>query len=60
MANLYQKLKPILILIIFSILLSGCASSMMNKVKPLTAPDENRALVTFLRPSYFGGAIHLT
>ncbi|MBW1789328.1 MAG: hypothetical protein JRK53_22380 [Deltaproteobacteria bacterium] len=30
---------------------------MMNKVKPLTAPDENRALVTFLRPSYFGGAI---
>jgi len=55
----HPKWKPILTLILAIFLLSGCASSMMNKVKPLTAPDETRALVTFIRPAYayFGGAI---
>ncbi len=35
----------------------GCASSMMQTVAPLPAPEASRALVTFLRPSSFGGAI---
>jgi hypothetical protein len=51
------KWKPILSLMLVTFLLSGCASSMMNKAEPLNAPSETRALITFLRPSYFGGAI---
>lgn len=39
------------------LLMTGCASSMMQPVAPQSAPDESRAMVTFLRPSYFGGAI---
>jgi len=35
----------------------GCASPMMQPAARLTNPDPARALVTFLRPSYFGGAI---
>ena len=38
-------------------LLSGCASSLMMEVSPLDAPDNQHALVTFMRPSSFGGAI---
>jgi hypothetical protein len=37
--------------------LTGCASSMMHPVAMEPAPAEGRALVTFLRPSHFGGAI---
>ncbi|MBW1708063.1 MAG: hypothetical protein JRJ86_23390 [Deltaproteobacteria bacterium] len=39
------------------ILLSGCASSLMMKVPPMDAPDTRHAVVTFMRPSFFGGAI---
>lgn len=38
-------------------MVTGCASSMMQPAKPFEAAEESRALVTFLRPSYFGGAI---
>jgi hypothetical protein len=38
-------------------LLGGCASSMMQPVARLKPPTSSGALVTFLRPSYFGGAI---
>jgi hypothetical protein len=39
------------------LMLSGCASSMMRPATPQAAPQASQALVTFLRPSYFGGAI---
>jgi len=39
------------------LLLTGCASSMMQPADRLAAPAPSGALVTFLRPSYFGGAI---
>ena len=35
----------------------GCASPMMQPTERLANPDPERALVTFLRPSYFGGVI---
>ena len=37
--------------------LAGCASSMMQPVDRQPLPASSGALVTFLRPSYFGGAI---
>jgi len=49
--------STIMLVICASVLLSGCASSLMHSVEPLTVQDEKLALVTFLRPSYFGGAI---
>ncbi len=36
---------------------SGCTSSMMKPATPREVPASSEALVTFLRPSYFGGAI---
>ena len=39
------------------VVLSGCASAMMQPVAPQSPPEASHALVTFLRPSYFGGAI---
>jgi hypothetical protein len=39
------------------IVLAGCASSMMQPVVRQRSPESSLALVTFLRPSYFGGAI---
>jgi hypothetical protein len=39
------------------LLISGCASSLMMKVPPMDAPDDRHAVVTFVRPSFFGGAI---
>jgi len=56
MARLTVHLNALLLLSI-SILLSGCASSMMMKVSPMEGPDQQHALVTFIRPSSFGGAI---
>lgn len=38
--------------------MSGCASSVMHKVDPVTMDNSSqKALVTFIRPSLFGGAI---
>jgi hypothetical protein len=45
------------LMVIGMLILSGCASSMMQPAAPQAAPEVSRALVTFLRPSYFGGAI---
>ena len=42
---------------LYVLLLSGCASSLMMKVPPMDAPDDRHAVVTFMRPSFFGGAI---
>ncbi len=39
------------------ILLSGCASSMMKQVQKMDVVETNKAMVTFLRPTLFGGAI---
>ncbi len=36
---------------------SGCASTMMTRAERMPAPQANKAVVTFVRPSYFGGAI---
>ncbi len=38
-------------------ILTGCGSSMMTRVSTIEQPDSNKALVTILRPSLFGGAI---
>lgn len=35
----------------------GCASAIMQPAPTLAAPETSQALVTFLRPTYFGGAI---
>ena len=45
------------LMVIGMLFLSGCASSMMQPAASQAAPEASRALVTFLRPSYFGGAI---
>jgi len=39
------------------LLLTGCGSSMMTRVSTIEKPDSGKALVTFFRPSAFGGAI---
>lgn len=46
-----------LLLLIILLISSGCASSMMMKVSPMDGPDQQHAMVTFIRPSSFGGAI---
>lgn len=44
------------VLVLGTALLAGCASSMMVQGTP-AASQPDKALVTFVRPSYFGGAI---
>jgi hypothetical protein len=44
-------------LILLTIIFSGCASPMMKKVEKIDSLDEKKAMVTFLRPTIFGGAI---
>lgn len=46
-----------LAVILCLLVLSGCASSMMQPVAVQTGPAASQAMVTFLRPSYFGGGI---
>ena len=50
----YLRLVFVLVLILF---VSGCGSSMMIKAKPMVVPENNDVIVTFFRPSFFGGAI---
>ena len=50
----YLRFAFVLVLILF---VSGCGSSMMLKAKPMTVPENNDVVVTFFRPSVFGGAI---
>ena len=50
----YLRLAFVLVLILF---VSGCGSSMMIKAKPMAVPENNDVVVTFFRPSFFGGAI---
>jgi hypothetical protein len=38
-------------------LVTGCASTMMTTTNRIATPPEGKALVTFFRPSMFGGAI---
>lgn len=52
----YRLISGVITLVGF-LALTGCASSMMQPAVPQSAPESSRALVTFLRPSYFGGAI---
>lgn len=44
-------------LILSVIILSGCASPMMKQVQKIDLAETNKAMVTFLRPTVFGGAI---
>lgn len=39
------------------LVLTGCASTMMTKTGVITSPPQGKAIVTFVRPSMFGGAI---
>jgi len=43
--------------LVFILFVSGCGSSMMIKADPVAFPENNEVLVTFIRPSVFGGAI---
>ena len=59
----YRNRLPVVagsLLCVSLFLLGGCASSMMQPVARLEAPAPSDALVTFLRPSYFGGAIQFS
>lgn len=56
--------KPIILCFLLALLaLAGCQSSLMAKtadgIKPYT-PDTEKALVIFMRPSGFGGAVQST
>ena len=46
-----------LALMVLSMLLSGCAASIMQQAAIKPEPAREKAIVTFMRPSYFGGAI---
>ena len=50
----FCRLAFVLVLISF---LWGCGSSMMINTKPMAIPENNDAIVTFIRPTMFGGAI---
>ena len=52
-----RRTITIVIIMFVFLLLTGCASSMMKPVATQEAPEPDLAQVTFLRPSYFGGAI---
>lgn len=52
-----MRLAKLLLCLSAIMLLMSCGSSIMMTAKALDAADENYALVTFLRPSMFGGAI---
>lgn len=60
---IYKNRRFILVftLILFGLVLSGCAtSSKMQMIPPervVSAADEGKAMVVFMRPSNFGGAI---
>ena len=43
----------LLLLLISLVLLSGCASPLMVKVQQMGLPDDQHAMVVFVRPSYF-------
>ena len=51
------RLTLVVLALVAALNLSGCASSMMSQVPPADPPDANHAVVTFMRPSNFGGAI---
>lgn len=53
-----QRFVRFIILALVALALSGCASSVMHKVGSVALDNgSDKALVTFMRPSYFGGAI---
>jgi len=53
-----KNLVKFILLAIAAFTLSGCASTIMQQVEPVSLePLSDKALVTFMRPSYFGGAI---
>ena len=56
-----KVLKSILIFFCMGLAFSGCASKYMQPVDPAKeisyAPSENEAVIIFMRPSAFGGAI---
>jgi len=43
--------------LIAGLLLNGCGSSIITRHARIDAPDSGYALVSFVRPSTFGGAI---
>jgi hypothetical protein len=47
----------LLLAVLLTVVLSGCASSMMLPTDTLIQPGPDYAVVNFLRPSSFGGAI---
>ena len=54
--NRFRIMAECFMVLVF-LTLAGCASSMMQPADRQPAPTSSEALVTFLRPSYFGGAI---
>ncbi len=53
----HMKLLKILFCLVTIVISTGCASSMMLPAEKKEAPSQGKALVTFFRPSSFGGAV---
>lgn len=47
----------VILLIIITLLLSSCGSSLMMQTQRMTQIEDDYALVTFIRPSSFGGGV---
>lgn len=49
----------LVLLVLIPLITSGCSSagSIMIEVEPISGPQQGKALVTLIRPSYVGGAI---
>lgn len=50
-------MRRLFVLALLAVVLSGCGSSLMMKADTMLDPSADAAVVNFLRPSYFGGAI---
>jgi len=57
MKVLQNHATRLFILLLLVMILSSCGSSLMMQTQRIQQPEDQYALVTFIRPSVFGGAI---
>lgn len=55
--KIFRKNLLLVSAVLITVFLSGCASSMMIRSETILQPGPDYAVVNFLRPSVFGGAI---
>ncbi|MBU0729363.1 MAG: hypothetical protein KKE17_11695 [Proteobacteria bacterium] len=58
--NHKNMLLELILFGLIMVMLSGCSISMMMRTDTILEPDSAHAIVTFVRPSAFGGAIKLS